>query len=218
MKKATSKLTAILLSLSLSGIVPMPSLADGSSAGFQTLKFDFGAKGTASGYTGVKAQDKYSEAKGYGFMNPDAVEDVSASGKGALSDAVRFKSDVPEHVFIVDLPKGVYKITVTTGDVKSAIVTAEGMGQLYFLTGKNATDSFLIPVTDGQLNIYAGAGVGTEFSLSALEIEQTSTGTDTKPTIWVGGDSTAASCYNVPDDAVHGWGQYLCNYVDAKKI
>ena len=217
MKKATSKLTAILLSLSLSGIVPMPSLADGSSAGFQTLKFDFGAKGTASGYTGVKAQDKYSEAKGYGFMNPDAVEDVSASGKGALSDAVRFKSDVPEHVFNVDLPKGVYKITVTTGDVKSAIVTAEGMGQLYFLTGKNAADSFSIPVTDGQLNIYSSSGVGDVYSFSALEIEQLSTDTKTKPVIWLYGDKTVSSTYNVSDSVAHGWGEYLGKYVDMKK-
>lgn len=45
------------------------------------------------------------------------------------------------------------------------------------------------------LPIYAGAGVGTEFSLSTLEIEQTTTGTETKPTIWIGGDSTVASYY-----------------------
>nr|WP_297959880.1 GDSL-type esterase/lipase family protein [uncultured Ruminococcus sp.] len=134
-----------------------------------------------------------------------------------MSDAVRFKSDVPNHIFNVDLPKGVYKITVTTGDVQSTTITAERWSQLFFLTGSNATDSFTIPVTDGQLNIYAGSGVGTEFSLCTLEIEQTSTDTETKPTIWVGGDSTVASYYNVSDDAMRGWGQYLCNYVDAEK-
>ena len=31
-----------------------------------------------------------------------------------------------------------YKITVTTGDVKSTIINAEGVSQLFFLTGSNA--------------------------------------------------------------------------------
>jgi len=180
-------------------------------------RFDFGNLGTADGYTGVSASDSYSSAKGYGFANTDAVEDVSASGTGALADAVRFKSDVANHIFNVDLPKGVYKITVTTGDDRSTTITAEGVPQLYFLTGSNATDSFTIPVTDGQLNIYAGSGVGTEFSLCTLEIEQTSTGSETKPTVWIGGDSTSANCYNVTEDAIHGWGQYLNQYIDAEK-
>lgn len=140
---------------------------------------------------------------------------MTASGTSALlKDAVRFISGVPGHVFHVDLPVGVYKITVTTGDVQSTTINAEGLPQLFFLTGSNASDTFTIPVTDGQLNIYAGSGVGTEFSISALEIERTSTGTTTKPTIWTCGDSTVASYYNVPADAKRGWGQYLSNYVD----
>lgn len=180
-------------------------------------KFDFGALGTADGYIGVSAADSYDPSRGYGFENTDAVEDVKAGGTGALSDAVRFKSDVPDHIFSVDLPKGVYKITVTTGDVQSTTITAERWSQLFFLTGNNATDTFTIPVTDGQLNIYAGSGVGTEFSISVLEIEQTSADIITKPTIWIGGDSTVASYYNVPDDAMRGWGQYLSKYVDTDK-
>ena len=198
-------------------ILPMPLQTDAEAAALLTKRFDFGGLGAAEGYTGVSASDGYSAAKGYGFANTSAVENVPASGTGALADAVRFKSDVPNHIFNVDLPSGVYKITVTTGDVQSATITAEGIPQLFFLTGSNAVDSFTIPVTDGQLNIYAGSGVGTEFSISALEIEQTSAGTVTKPTIWIGGDSTAASYYNVTDDAMHGWGQYLCHYVDADK-
>ena len=198
-------------------VFSVPMKTDVYAGAMISVKFDFGSLGTAGGYTGVSAADGYHSAKGYGFANTAAVEDVPASGTGALSDAVRFRSDVQNHVFNVDLPKGVYRISVTTGDVRSATITAEGVPQLYFLTGSNAADSFTIPVTDGQLNLYAGAGVGTEFSISTLEIEQISAGTETKPTIWVGGDSTAASCYNVTDDAVHGWGQYLCNYIDTEK-
>ncbi len=196
---------------------PAPIQMDAQADSLIVKKFDLGGLGAADGYIGVFASDGYNSSKGYGFANTDAVENVTASGTGALADAVRFKSDVPNHIFNIDLPSGVYKITVTTGDVQSTIINAEGVSQLFFLTGSNATDSFTIPVTDGQLNIYAGSGVGTEFSLSTIEIEQTSTGTTTKPTIWVGGDSTAASYYNVSDDAVHGWGQYLSEYVDGSK-
>lgn len=184
----------------------MPMQTSGNTDSLFIMKYDFGGLGTADGYTCVSASDKYSTAKGYGFANTAAVENVPASGKGALSDAVRFKSDVQNQIFNADLPEGVYKITVTTGDVQSATITAEGVPQLFFLTGNNASDSFTIPVTDGQLNLYAGSGVGTEFSISALEIEQTSTGTETKPTIWICGDSTAASRYNIADDDIHGWG------------
>ena len=190
----------------------------GKTAGpVSSYRFDFGGAGVEDGYTGVSANDEYSEAVGYGFANTTAVSDVTASGEGALSDAVQFDPDVPNHVFKVDLPSGVYKIMVTTGDVESTTITAEGVPQLFFLTGSNASDSFTIPVTDGQLNIHAGSGVGGKYSISALEIERTSTGTTTKPTIWIGGDSTVASYYNVPADAKRGWGQYLSNYVDMDK-
>ena len=196
---------------------PAPMKTNAEADSLIVRKFDLGGLGTADGYIGVSASESYNKSKGYGFSNTDAVEDVPASGTGVLADAVRFKSDVPNHIFNVDLPSGVYKITVTTGDVQSAIISAEGVSQLFFLTGSNATDTFTIPVTDGQLNIYTSSGVGTEFSISTIEIEQTSTGTATKPTIWVGGDSTAASRYNVSDDEVHGWGQYLYSYVDTNK-
>ena len=215
-----SKLISTILAAAMTMTVvtlPMPLKTDAEADSLIVRKFDLGGLGTADGYIGVSATDAYDSAKGYGFANTDAVENVTASGTGALADAIRFKSDVPNHIFNVDLPKGVYKITVTTGDVKSTIINAEGVSQLFFLTGSNATDSFTIPVTDGQLNLYASSGVGTEFSISAIEIEQTTTGTITKPTIWIGGDSTAASRYNVTEDAVHGWGQYLPDYVDMNK-
>ena len=198
-------------------VLSLPLQPETEAASLITKRFDLGGSGAAAGYIGVSALDGYDAAKGYGFANSGAVTDVPASGTGALADAVRFDSGVPNHIFQVDLPVGVYRITVTTGDVKSTTITAEGVPQLFFLTGSNAVDSFTIPVTDGQLNIYAGSGVGTEFSISALEIEQTSAGTETKPTIWIAGDSTAASYYNVPEDAARGWGQFLCDHVDTER-
>ena len=207
------RLGAIIITLAIIFSL-FPLKIEAEVANGETLRFDFGGAGVEEGYIGVSAEEAYNTEVGYGFANTDAVENVLAGGTGALKDAVKFKSGVSGHIFHVDLPKGVYKITVTTGDVKSTTINAEGIPQLFFLTGNNAVDSFTIPVTDGQLNIYAGSGVGTEFSISALVIQRTSTGTTTKPTIWIGGDSTAANYYNVPADEKRGWGQYLSNYVD----
>ena len=164
------RMTAISLAVLITMLSAPLNTVSANAETLVSKKFDFGGLGTASGYIGVSASDGYEKSKGYGFANTNAVENVTASGTGALSDAVRFKSDIPNHIFNVDLPSGVYKIKVTTGDVQSTTITAEGIPQLYFLTGSNAVDSFTIPVTDGQLNIYAGSGVGTNFSISSLEI------------------------------------------------
>ena len=100
-----------LVAAILAGTIVMLSAALQKNAKAESLismQFDFGGLGTADGYLGVSAADGYDSAKGYGFENTDAVENVPASGTGALADAVRFKSDVPNHIFSVDLPKGVY--------------------------------------------------------------------------------------------------------------
>ena len=215
LRKILSGLTSAVLSLSafagISPSVPTASAAQGN------WKFDFGGNGAASGYTGVSASDGYNSSRGYGFGQTYNVSNVSAGGSGANSDAVKFNSEDAYNTFNVDLPKGLYEITVTTGNSPRTTIKLEGMLQMINLTGNNAVETVQIPVTDGQLNIYAGSGVGTEFSISALEIEQTSTDIVTKPTIWIGGDSTVASYYNVSDDAMRGWGQYLCSYVDNEK-
>ena len=209
MKKFVSLLITLVIVLAL-----FPINTKVEAAALYSRKFDFGGNGVASGYTGVSASDKYNTTNKYGFTDTSKVENESAGGTGALSDAVRFKKSTP---FNVDLPKGVYKITVTTGNADSVTITAEGYNQLFFLTGNNATDSFTIPVTDGQLNISAGAGAGTKFSISTLEIEQTSTETTTKPTIWICGDESGACVYNITPDDAHGWGQYLGKYIDTNK-
>ena len=99
----------------------------------EVLRFDFGGAGTEAGYIGVSAEDAYSAENGYGFANPAAVENVAASGTGALADAVRFLSNVPNHVFHVDLPIGVYKITVTTGDVNMLVSFIIRIGKIKYL-------------------------------------------------------------------------------------
>ena len=88
-----------------------------------SMKFDLGGKGAASGYIGVSATEAYSASKGYGFYQTHLAQNVETPGQGALSDAVRFGG--ANGRFCVDLPNGVYRITVTTGNDVSSIITAE---------------------------------------------------------------------------------------------
>ncbi|MBR6366133.1 MAG: beta-galactosidase [Lachnospiraceae bacterium] len=211
MKQITTWFVALGLILGVCFANVKTQAAD-TNGGLVQMKFDLGGKGTATGYIGVSATDKYDPKKGYGIGDTSLARNVDAPGRGALSDAIHFQGG--DGNLAVDLPQGVYKITVTTGNVNKATINAEGINQLFFLQGNNAVDSFTIPVTDGQLNIYATSGVGSEFSISTIEIQQVSAKTTTKPTIWLAGDATVATYYNASANSKRGWGMYLSKYVD----
>ena len=144
--KSVRKIMGALLACTMAfpamstAILPEKSL--NVSAVQSEWKFDLGGSGTESGYMGVSATDSYSKSAGYGFANTSGVKNVSSSGKGALSDAVQFTSGDPGNTFNVDLPKGLYQITVTTGDTSRTSIRAEGMLQLINLTGNNAVETF----------------------------------------------------------------------------
>lgn len=204
-KKLLSSITASLLTLTAFSGISAPEAA----AAAASWKFDFGGNGTASGYTGVSASNGYNAGTGYGFSG--SVSNVSAGGSGALSDAVSFTGGQ----FSVDLPAGLYQVTVTTGNVKRTSIMIEGMYQMINLTGNNAAETIQVPVTDGQLNISAVAGMNnSQYSISAVEINQLNTTGSMRPTIWLCGDSTVCNYYNTADTAQHGWGQFLKNYVN----
>ena len=210
LKKIVSGITSLALSLTaFTGIsyVKSPSQLNAAAA-TANWKFDFGGNGAASGYTGVSASDGYSASKGYGFSG--SVSNVTAGGSGALSDAVSFTGGS----FTVDLPKGLYQVTVTTGNVSRTTIMIEGMPQMMNLTGNNAVESIQVPITDGQLNLQAVAGrANTQFSVSAVEITQLNDTGVTNPTIWICGDSTVANYYNTADTSQHGWGQFFGDHV-----
>lgn len=177
-------------------------------------KFDFGGGGAASGYTGVSASDGYNAGKGYGFANTSTVSNVNAGGSGAGSDAVAFNNDDGSNTFNVDLPKGLYQVTVTTGNAPRCSIKMEGMLQIINMTGLNATETVQIPVMDGQLNIQAVTGMtNREHSISAVEITQLNDTGVMNPHIWICGDSTVANYYNCADTSQHGWGQFLGTYL-----
>jgi hypothetical protein len=171
------------------------------------------------GYVGVSATEKYDEKKRYGFNTPEDMINVPASGSGVASDAVQFleygtKSD---NTFNVDLPNGLYEVKVTLGDAFRVSVAAEEVYQVINMTGNNATDSFQIPITDGQLNLLITEGkAGTNFTLSTLEVNKLSRHPETKRTIYIGGDSTVANYYPLDSSIQAGWGQLFPQFVDSE--
>lgn len=204
-------LSIFIVILSFCGIQPFSK----TSAAQSNWKFDLGAN-AETGYTAVSAAQGYNSSLGYGFRNTAGVKNVSASGSGALSDAVQFTdTENANNTFDVDLPSGLYRITVTLGDTNRTSVYMEGMLQIVNMTGNNAVDSILLPVTDGQLNIRAAAGkAGYAFSISSIEISYVSGDTALPNTVWMCGDSTVCNYYPLDTSVQAGWGQVLPKYID----
>ncbi len=209
-----SKVLSLILmtTILLGGMASMPVMAEPSN-----YKFDFGNGSVEKGYIGVSASDKYNEKTRYGFNTPENMRDVAASGTGAASDAVQFVTygTKSTNTFNVDLPNGLYEVKVTLGNTVRASIVAEGVYQIINMTGNSATDSFQIPITDGQINILVTEGkVGTAFTLSALEINKLSHHPITNRTIYIGGDSTVCNYYPLVNSVQAGWGQLLSQFID----
>ncbi|MCR5718226.1 MAG: RICIN domain-containing protein [Oscillospiraceae bacterium] len=210
-KRLLGMLTAC--SLSLTGLsAGMFSIT--ANAAQANWKFDFGAGGVSSGFTGVDAGTAYNAQRGYGFAQTGNVNNVSAGGKGPGSDAVEFKSDDKANTFNVDLPKGLYEVTVSIGNAPRCSIRMENMMQIMNLTRLSATETIQLPVTDGQLNIQAVTGIKNgQRSISSVEIRQLNDTGVMNPHVWICGDSTVANYYNQADTAQHGWGQLIGNYL-----
>ena len=188
------------------------------SAASSNWMFDFGEV-VENGYTSVSAAQGYDATLGYGFRSTAGVRDVAASGSGVYSDAVQFTDTKnASNTFDVDLPNGLYQITVTLGNTNRTSIYMEGMLQIVNMTGDLAKDSILLPITDGQLNIRAAAGKeGYAFSISTLEITWVSNETQLPPTIWMCGDSTVCNYYPLDTSVQAGWGQVLPQLLDTNK-
>ncbi len=215
-QKGIKRILGVLLAAAMAfpGYSAIPKTETTVSAATANWKFDLGNGGTSSGYTGVSARTGYSASLGYGFAQTGNVSDVNAGGTGAGSDAVSFNDDGAANTFNVDLPKGLYEVTVTVGNAPRCSIKMEGMLQMMNLTRLNATETVQLPVTDGQLNIQAVTGIKNgQRSISAIEIRQLNDTGVMDPHIWICGDSTVANYYNQAATAQHGWGQYFKNYL-----
>ncbi len=217
-KKLLSGLASLALSLSaFTGLGAVEQIRPAEvKAASANWKFDFGGSGAASGYTGVSAADGYNAGRGYGFAQTWNVSNVSAGGSGVLADAVKFNDYGTGNTFNVDLPKGLYEVKVTVGNAPRTTIKLEGMVQMMNLTGRGATETVKLPVTDGQLNIQAVEGMSKrEQSISAVEIRQINDTGTMPPMVWICGDSTVANYYNCADTSQHGWGQFYQSQLPA---
>jgi len=210
--KKLIRIISVLVAVTIVGFMIPGSFVNAATE----YKFDFGGGSVQPGYIGVSASTAYSKSLGYGFNTPANMKNVSAAGSGVASDAVQFLTygTKSTNTFNVDLPNGLYEVKVTLGNTSRASVAAEGVFQIINMTGNNAEDKFQIPITDGQLNILVTEGkAGTAFTLSALEIKKLSDSPVTKPTIYIGGDSTVCNYYPLDTSVQAGWGQMLSKFV-----
>jgi lysophospholipase L1-like esterase len=183
-------------------------------------KFDFGTATPAPGHTQIATADAYSSDRGFGFA------------EGA---ALTFTSDacVSERpfLFLVDVPEGNYRVTVTLGDAareSNTTIKAESrrlmLESVATVPGKFETGSFIVNVRRPE--IVAGGRVtltareagpppvphwddkltiefnGKHPAVSALEIAPV---TDIL-TVYLAGDSTVTDQVHEP---YAGWGQML---------
>ena len=211
LKKILSLLTSGFIAV---GSVVAANIGISTSAADINLKFDLGGNWT-NGLTQVSASDGYNAGRGYGFSG-GGVKNVGAAGGGALNDAVQFTDNTT--TFCVDLPKGLYRISVTLGNTNRTSVYMENDLQIVNMTGNNAYDSILLPVTDGQLNVRAAAGKeGYAFTISEIDVQKVSDDPTYPKTVWMCGDSTVCNYYPIATSEQAGWGQVLDKFIDTSK-
>lgn len=213
------RLTAALLTAA--------ALAAGVSASAAEIKtgdelhFDLGAK-AQEGYIQIQAKDKYDKSKGYGFSKTTGLKNISAEGEGMKSDAVEFPfaATGSEQTFNVDVPNGLYELTVHAGDIARMSIDAEGHYAIMNITSKGVSASVEVIVEDGQLNVAPVAGkADTQYSLSGIDIKRIGDTEDRRKRVFIGGDSITSTYYPLEYDVPlnpncqGGWGQMLENYI-----
>ena len=139
------------------------------------MRFDFGKASTpiATGYTGVIENSLYSVASGFGWQ-----QEVSSWDRASSDPLLRDFNFAADGTFLVDLPNGQYEVVLTMGDDDGLHdqmnVTLEGanVDNVTTQAGEYATNSYLIYVTDGQLDLRLTdvGGSNANFVINALEV------------------------------------------------
>lgn len=213
---AAAALTAAILSAFPAAAAPETmDIKDGD-----TLFFDFGAA-QEYGWTTVDAKTKYSPGSGYGFNMVSFSENETCSGSGVLSDAVNINSRYFDRVsFNIDLPPGIYELSVYSGNISYMTVCLEGQPVIPNLEFNNTEGRIEVPITDGQLNLsFQRGSSGTELSVSALSVTRKSGLEERRKRVFVCGDSLAATFYpqfiSQPLETGYrgGWGQMLGTFL-----
>ena len=210
---AAALLSALLCSAAAYAQIPV---SDG-----ETLFFDLGDIPN-TGYIQVSASDRYTPEIGYGFAHLTPVKNVEANGDGPYSDAVAFDfaQTGTENTFNVDVPNGLYQVTIHAGNITTMSIDMEGYYTIMDMTSSGAVASTEILVEDGQLNIAPVAGKpNTEYSISTIEIKRLGTAEARRTRLFIAGDSITSTYYplyfDTELDPGHrgGWGQMIGNYL-----
>lgn len=141
----------------------------------ERLRFDFGPGPVADGYAGPSHSSLYSAVTGYGFATTDGL--ISRDRGGADSVNRDFVAGAAWE-FMVDVTNGAYKVTLTSGDEIASQSRfdffVEGAGSSIAAgSGAFSSESLVVEVSDGQLNIVAPAGGTSTKRINGLIIEPT---------------------------------------------
>lgn len=168
-------------------------------------QLDFGLMEAEPGYTKVYPDTMYTTERGFGFTSGSAVYGRSRGGE----DRLRSDCCIPRRAkFQLDLPDGLYRISILTGDSLAdthTVVLAGAakyvLAPLQTFAGQWIRESFSLRVTGGQLLLsFSGAAP----RINALEIEE-----DTESLVlFLAGDSTVTD-QGEAGYPYAGWGQLL---------
>jgi rhamnogalacturonyl hydrolase YesR len=93
-------------------------LAGSEVARLRELRFDFGGGPTASGHAPITAGTLYNSERGYGWIDPNDLADRDRGWPDALlRDLILGRAAA---TFRVDLPPGIYRMTLVSGDMQFA--------------------------------------------------------------------------------------------------
>jgi lysophospholipase L1-like esterase len=167
--------------------------------------FDFGIKDTAPGYTKIRPDTRYSPETQFGFTSDSTVFGRSRGG----SDTLRSDFCIPQRaVFLLDIPDGIYRITLLVGDSLADTSTVIRAGDAKYVldtlnvpAGQYVRESFALRILGGQLKLtFSGAAP----RINALGIEPDSEAL----VLYLAGDSTVTD-QGEDGYPYAGWGQLL---------
>ncbi|WP_379153171.1 rhamnogalacturonan acetylesterase [Paenibacillus sp. sgz5001063] len=167
--------------------------------------FDFGIQAAAPGYTKVKPDSLYSPEQGFGFTPGSSVFGRFRGG----DDTLVGDFCIPQKAkFLVDMPDGIYRVTLLVGDILADTITTvrPGNGKYVLETlnvpaGQALYEAFALRVSGGQLSL--------SFSGQAPRINTLVIQEDTEAlAIVLAGDSTVTD-QGEEGYPYAGWGQLL---------
>lgn len=176
-----------------------------------SYRFDFGIEEAELGYTKVRPETKYTPELGYGFTSNSSVFGRFRGG----NDLLRDDFCIPQKaVFLVDMPDGIYRISLLLGDTIAETSTLIRAGEakvvlptLNVPSGQCLRESFAVRVRGGQLKLSFS---GSAPRINAMEIQPDKEAL----VLYLAGDSTVTD-QGEAGFPYAGWGQLLPQYFKA---